>query len=269
MAIDTTSTATNTLDKIKQTSNPSKADGAKQSLAGDFDNFLLMLTTQLQNQDPTQPMDANQFTQQLVAFTGVEQAIATNKNLEKLVDFNKQSQVNNAVSFIGKGIEADGNQSLMTNHVAEFTYELPPSVAYATVNITDETGRLVFTGDGPTKAGKNTVYWNGVNSFTSADEKDGIYKITVLAKDSAKKEMEGVKHYSTGKVTGVEMGEDGIELLMGTVRVPIDKVKSIKELTTVQTPGNGNSQSSTSGTNNSNSSGNNSSSNSNNSNSNS
>ena len=63
----------------------SKSDLALLDLASNLDNFLTILTTQLQYQDPLSPMDTHEFTTQLVMFTGVEQQLQTNQNLEKLI----------------------------------------------------------------------------------------------------------------------------------------------------------------------------------------
>jgi flagellar basal-body rod modification protein FlgD len=85
------------------------ADGstnaASSTLAGTFDTFLALLTTQLQNQDPLDPMKSEQFTQQLVQFAGVEQSINTNKKLEQLIELQTAGQLNSAVSYMGKTVE--------------------------------------------------------------------------------------------------------------------------------------------------------------------
>src|ERR1043166_2811224 len=74
-------------------------------LAESFDTFINLLTTQLKNQDPLSPLDSNQFTQQLVQMTGVEQQLATNDLLKKLVS-NTSNGVATAVSLIGKQVRA-------------------------------------------------------------------------------------------------------------------------------------------------------------------
>ncbi|MGB1540522.1 MAG: flagellar hook assembly protein FlgD, partial [Rickettsiales bacterium] len=87
----------------------SKANQARSKLSGDFDTFLLLLTTQLQNQDPIEPLDTNEFTAQLVQFANVEQAIDTNSNLETMISMQQGTQINNAVNYIGNFVEAKGN----------------------------------------------------------------------------------------------------------------------------------------------------------------
>jgi flagellar basal-body rod modification protein FlgD len=59
---------------------------------GDFNTFLTLLTTQIKNQSPTDPLDANQMTNQLVQFASVEQQISMNQNLQRLISLEQASQ---------------------------------------------------------------------------------------------------------------------------------------------------------------------------------
>lgn len=73
-------------------------------LAEDFDQFLNLLTTQLQNQDPLNPMDSNEFTNQIVQFSQVEQAINTNQKLDSLVSLQLASISGAALNYVGMDI---------------------------------------------------------------------------------------------------------------------------------------------------------------------
>ena len=77
-------------------------DLATQQIAGNFQSFLQLLTTQLQNQNPLDPLDTNQFTQQLVEFAGVQQQLNTNSSLSTLVSLQQTAQSTQALSFVGK-----------------------------------------------------------------------------------------------------------------------------------------------------------------------
>ena len=105
MAIDSVRDPVNGVP-FKSSDNGSITDSA--SLAETFDTFLTLLTTQLQYQDPLDPMDTNEFTSQLVEFTSVEQAMATNKKLDSLIALQNSMQINDAVGYIGKTVGADG-----------------------------------------------------------------------------------------------------------------------------------------------------------------
>jgi len=75
--------------------------GASQQLAGNFDTFLQLLTTQLQNQDPLSPFDTNQFTQQLVEFAGVEQQVNMNTNMQTLIAMQQTTEATSALQLVG------------------------------------------------------------------------------------------------------------------------------------------------------------------------
>src|ERR1700757_3882144 len=115
------------------------------SLTSNFQNFLSLLTTQLQNQDPTTPMDTNTFTQQLVEMTGVQQQLLTNNLLTTLVS-QGQSGLSNATSYIGDTVDA--NQTL-TNGSATWGYNLASQASSATITITDSSGNTVYSTTAP------------------------------------------------------------------------------------------------------------------------
>lgn len=230
------SSAQTQLDLIQQTSNPSKAEAGAQKLSDDFDNFLLLLTTQLENQDPTEPLDTNEFTNQLVQFSIAEQAIATNTNLEALLEQNKNTEFSTAVSYIGKTVDAEGSAGELTDGVASFIYELESEAYQASVVITDGAGRAVFSGQGPTSAGKNRVIWDGKNSFTGNYEEDGTYFINVLAKNGQDETITS-KTYTTGLVTSTEMRDGEMVLNVAGTVVPLSKVQAVRVPTTVAPTG--------------------------------
>src|SRR5262245_48791469 len=105
MATIDTTTASNVAASSAKT-NAANSSNALGKLSEDFNNFLTLLTTQLKNQDPLSPMDSTEFTQQLVAFTGVEQQINTNTKLDQLIKLDKAGLMTSAASYIGTEIEA-------------------------------------------------------------------------------------------------------------------------------------------------------------------
>src|SRR5215213_5913920 len=87
----------------------------KAAIADNFNAFLLLLTTQLKNQSPLDPLDTNQFTQQLVQFASVEQQLKSNDTLNALLTSSKASAVSTAASFVGMEVTADGTTSRLSN----------------------------------------------------------------------------------------------------------------------------------------------------------
>src|SRR3954462_10749332 len=91
------------------TSPAASATGVdKDTIAGNFQTFLTLLTTQLKNQNPLDPLDTNQFTAQLVQFAGVEQQLKQNDQLATLVSLQKTAQSTAALEFVGQTVAVDG-----------------------------------------------------------------------------------------------------------------------------------------------------------------
>ncbi|MET0182159.1 MAG: flagellar hook assembly protein FlgD [Caulobacterales bacterium] len=175
MAVDTINT-TNTAQSGNALS--------RASLAENFDTFLTLLTAQLQNQDPLSPMDSNQFTQQLVQFSQVEQQIATNERLESMIDQSKAAAAGSALSYLGNDAVIASDKSLLSDDAAVWSYSLPETASTVTVEIRDATGRTVLTKTGDLGAGSHLVSWDGRNSQGVA-QPDGLYQLVITAKDSA------------------------------------------------------------------------------------
>src|ERR1700741_4182116 len=129
------------------TSTASQAADASKSLSSNFDTFLTLLTTQLQNQDPLQPMDSNQFTQQLVQFSQVEQEINSNKNLESLIALTKARSGADAVGYLGKKLTLSDGSAPLEDGSAEWTYSLSNDASDARLIVTNSANRVVYSTD--------------------------------------------------------------------------------------------------------------------------
>src|SRR5437868_2531411 len=126
---------------------------ASKTLAGNFDTFLTLLTTQLQNQDPLNPMDSNQFTQQLVEFSQVEQQINTNDNLKTLISLGQSRSAADAVGYLGKAVTVSNGAAALANGTARWNYQLGAEAANATLTVSDASGRVVYAGAADKTAG--------------------------------------------------------------------------------------------------------------------
>ena len=130
---------------------------SSQSLAANFDNFLQLLTTQLQNQDPLAPMDANAFTSQLVQFASVEQAIQTNTKLGDLSKLIETSGTASAMGLLGQQVTAATDRiALASEGDAAIRYRLAEPAAKVQVSVLDDRGRVVRSALGGTAAGENS-----------------------------------------------------------------------------------------------------------------
>lgn len=202
------------------------AAAASATFGKNFDTFLKLLTTQLQNQDPLSPMDTTQFTQQLVQFSSVEQSIRQNQNLETLIAFQKNAQSSSAVSYIGKTVEMSGDKVGLVGGQGTVTYQLPEAANRTIVNIYDKDGKLVTRMEGTSRQGENAVDWNG-RSDTGAQLPDGDYKVEIVASDFAGRALR-VNTALTGTVTDVHFVDGSTLLTVNGVRLPLSQLTAVR-----------------------------------------
>ncbi len=198
----------------------------KASLAENFNTFLSLLTTQLKNQDPTAPLDSNQFTQQLVQMTGVEQQLNANDLLKQLVS-NTSSGLSSAVSLIGKEVKATSATANVTGGQAKWTYNLPADAADVKIEIDDAAGKPVHV-EAPanTKSGDHDLTWNGKDLSGNQLPDGGPYTLKVTATDSTGAAITSTT-FVRGVVTGVEQASGATYLTVNGGQVVWDAVTSI------------------------------------------
>jgi flagellar basal-body rod modification protein FlgD len=201
---------------------------AQQQLAGNFDTFLTLLTTQLQNQDPLNPMDSNQFTQQLVEFSQVEQQINTNDNLKTLISQGTNQTGAYAVSYLGKTVTVTNGNAPLTNGQAAWNYNLAATATQTILTVTDSNGQTVFTGAGETTAGVHNFTWNGTSN-TGATLPNGTYKLTVSAAAADGSSVQS-QVSSTGVVSQVDMTSGTPQLMIGPMEIPLSDVSGVASL---------------------------------------
>lgn len=221
------------LSGLNDATQAAGADGATKSalaqdkLEKDLNQFLNLLVTQLQHQDPLEPLDANQFTQQLVQFASVEQQIYQNSNLEKLVGIQQDNQVSSMVNYIGTTIEANGKHFTLENSQAKFSYNLENNALKADLTIKDPLGKTVWSGAINGDAGKQVFTWDGLrNDGTQAP--DGPYTAVINAKDANGK-LINVEQTVFGRVTGAGADQGNVTLSMGAVDVGMEDVLHVSE----------------------------------------
>jgi flagellar basal-body rod modification protein FlgD len=220
--------ATNTVEKTVA-GNSATASG-KESLATSYQTFLTLLTSQLKNQDPLKPMDTDQFTQQIVQMTGVEQQLLSNDLLQKLVSNSSSGSNLNAVGLIGKTVTASTADTNLKDGVAKWTYEFDGAAKDASIEIRDAKGALVWKGDAPSlDSGQHDFSWNGKTADGVA-QTDGVYTMKVIAHDKADALMT-YKTYSTGVATALEQANGDTVLRIGGVKVGISAITGVRDQT--------------------------------------
>jgi len=198
---------------------------ASQQLAGNFDTFLKLLTTQLQNQDPLSPMDSNQFTQQLVAFSGVEQQINTNDNLQSLIALSLSQQASSAVNYIGHSVVMTSGKGALENGHVDWTYNLSAPAAGTTLSVTDSTGKVVYTASGGTDQGNNDFAWDGTDQDGN-QLPDGQYTLSVKATAGDGSAIDATVA-SKAVVTAVDMSGTTPQLVLGAMEIPLSEVSMV------------------------------------------
>jgi flagellar basal-body rod modification protein FlgD len=225
MAIDTTTAvATSSSAAAAATSTDATAAGKKR-LADNFDTFLTLLTTQLKNQDPLSPMDANQFTQQIVQMTGVEQQLLSNDLLQKLVS-NTGSGVSTAVGLIGKDVRAATSDAALKDGKADWIYKLDSNAANVKAEVLDSKGRVIHAEAlANVKAGDQPYSWNGKDA-SGQKMSDGAYTLRLTATDASGKAINSTV-YVEGVVTAVEQVDGATMLTINGGKVPWETINTI------------------------------------------
>lgn len=203
---------------------------ALSSFSNNFDNFLTLLTKQLQYQDPMSPLDTNQFTQQLVEFTSVEQQIETNQKLDSLLGVQSDNQAMAALSFLNNVIEAQSDQVMLQDGSAQMSYDLSSDAETATLVIKDADGQTVRTIPlSDTKTGTHDLTWDGKDQNGNQLD-DGVYDISVQAVDDKNVQL-AVTTGTRGKVDAVQRIDGEFHLSIGDLDVPLSKVGSVRSPT--------------------------------------
>lgn len=197
------------------------------TLAGNFQTFLTLLTTQLQNQNPLDPLDTNQFTQQLVQFASVEQQLKTNSQLTSLVSLQQTAQSTQALGFVGKTAVVGGSTAALTKASATWNLSVPTN-SNVNISITNSTGQTVFTGDYSVAAGNNLPFtWDGKGN-DGAQWPDGSYKLTATAADSVGNPV-AVTTQIQGVVDSVDLTQSPPLLSINGQNYTVSQIKSIAQ----------------------------------------
>jgi flagellar basal-body rod modification protein FlgD len=188
-----------------------------------FNTFLTLLTTQLRNQDPTSPLDTNQFTSQLVQFSQLEQQLDTNANLQTLISGQTTSTVGTAIGYIGHTVEASGGNFVLDGTGSDnLSYNLSSNATSATIKIINANGQTVAQIPGTSTAGQNNVSYDG-NSPGQPTLPPGQYSFTVTAVDASGTAIPATV-FTSGVVTGVDNSNGAVNLSIGKLIIPASSV---------------------------------------------
>ena len=215
----TSAPATNSGSSSKNTT----ASTATTGIADNFQTFLTLLTTQLQNQNPLDPLDTNQFTQQLVQFAGVEQQLRSNDQLKSLVEIEKSAQSTQALIYVGNNVAVDGSTAQF-DQKATWNIQAPKGTN-ATITISNAAGQAVYTGKFTLQDGNASFVWDGKGN-DGTQWPAGTYKLTATGKDSNGTDV-AISTEVQGVVDSVDLTASPPLLSIGGQNYTTDKVKRV------------------------------------------
>ena len=191
------------------------------------DDFLKLLIAQLQNQDPLQPMDNQQFAVQLATFNSLEQLIGINGKLGSLQTSQGAMNQFSAAALIGKEVATNGNAiSLQSSGPTAVNYQLSANAAKVVVNIQDASGTLVRQIQvGSQNAGNQSLLWDGKDASGKAVAA-GLYNFEINAFDLNGKQVQALGRVK-GLVTGVRLDGSEPVLEVGGLQIPLSAVTSV------------------------------------------
>lgn len=206
------------------TQTPAATNADSTMIASNFTTFLQLLTTQLKNQNPLDPLDTNQFTQQLVQFAQVEQQMKSNDQLTSLVALEKTAQSTSALAYVGSTVVVDGSTTALTQSGATWTFNASkPSTA--TITIKDSTGQTAYTGTTAANPGPMNFTWDGRGNDGTAWPA-GNYTMTVTAVDASQQSV-GISTQVQATVDSVDLTQDPPTLSINGQNYTVDKIKQI------------------------------------------
>lgn len=197
---------------------------ALASLSSNFGDFLNLLMTQLQNQDPTSPLDANQFTSELVQFSSVEQQIQTNTSLTQLIQLTQAGEVIQSSSMLGKQVTVNSDQVPLQNGKGSVQFTAPAAEPVA-IAVYNDSGVKIRDASVSAVKGNNSWTWDGTDN-SGQTVADGAYQVVVTG--TTENGSTGALPFTvTGTATGVTSQNGTVQLQLGALAVGFDAVESV------------------------------------------
>ncbi|AIF81613.1 flagellar basal-body rod modification protein FlgD [endosymbiont of Acanthamoeba sp. UWC8] len=205
----------------------SKAELAEQKIAQQKKTFFKLLAVQLQNQDPTSPMDTNQMTAQIFTMNAVEQQLESNRLLEKIYDVLHDQQIAQPSANIGKVASYEGNSFKLSNSSGEFSYTLNSNLKSVGVEIKNQAGAVVYKDLLKTNIGNHTFQWNGEDS-NGNKLPEGNYNFLITALD-ANDDPVSIKSFVSGKIDGIVSENNDFKYSIEGKEINKEKIRTIKD----------------------------------------
>jgi flagellar basal-body rod modification protein FlgD len=206
--------------------NAATSTAQSSKFGGDFNTFLTLLTTQIKNQSPTDPLDTNQMTNQLVQFASVEQQITMNQNLQRLLALEQTSQLTASAPLIGQMVSVEAEQITLQGGTGSLNLPAAGASQNALVTIRGSGDSVIRQETVPLGNAPKTWSWDGKGSNGGQPLPDGAYKVSVTGVAIGGK-PEVLPFTTVGKVTGAERAGGDLKLLLGQLQVSFDKLRNV------------------------------------------
>jgi flagellar basal-body rod modification protein FlgD len=230
MAVDAATMPTPVVSAPAAASDSSKnqtSSNATASIANNFQTFLTLLTTQLQHQNPLDPLDTNQFTAQLVQFASVEQQMKQNDQLASLINIEKGAMATQALAYVGNTVAVDGSKAAFDKSA---TWNIKaPKDTNATITITNAAGQTAYTGNFSLSQGNASFVWDGKGTDGTQWPK-GTYTLTATGKDSGGNNV-AISTEVQGVVDSVDMTASPPLLSVGGQTYTADQIRRVVRTT--------------------------------------
>lgn len=192
------------------------------------DQFLRLLISQLQHQDPLNPLTDQNFTAQLAQFSSLEQLTDINKNLLGLGGIQQDLVNSQALNLLGKSVLVSGDNAvhLKDGHSDSILVDTPASATSVKVQIKNAAGTVVRTITVPPGSGRREVAWDGLDD-TGHSLANGDYKLSVDARDASDKVVDATLFLSL-TIDGISFADGGVKLASGGHSVTFDQILEIQ-----------------------------------------
>lgn len=205
--------------------NSSQTATSQATLNANLDTFLTLLTTQLQNQNPLEPLKAEQFTEQLTQFTGLEQQIQTNEKLDSLISASATQFASSVINYVGRTVTANGSVATLDEGRAQWAFNSAAPTNNGLATVRNGQGDVIYEERLDIKRGEQTFTWNGkTNDGGFAPE--GNYILSVSGQDSSGSAIRVTTDIS-GQVSKVDVTQTPPQLTVGTTQVPLSAITSV------------------------------------------
>ncbi len=218
-----TTSSSITSPTVAAASTTSATGGAQASLTSNYNDFLKLLMTQLQNQDPTSPMDTNQFTSQLVQYSSVEQQIATNTSLTQLIQLTQGGEVLQSSSLVGKPVSVTSDHIALQDGKGAVQFNTT-SAEPVSIGIYSASGAKLRDAVVSSQPGQNTWSWDGTDNGGNTVP-DGAYRTVVQGQVGGT--AQDLPFTVTGTATGVQKSGNALQVQLGALKVDLSAVQSL------------------------------------------